>query len=205
MMKLEMNVRRHIVGEPSKFAGDDATCHGVYVVDGHVTADDNAYSVGDGFFARGGMSLNGNANVLQFSVATAPLNQATEPTLSAAFGYQNSEAIIRLDQVTFPPNARAYRHIHPGAGIRYLFCGALEIKSDHETDLKKAGDAWFEDANSPVQATAANVPETSFIRMLVLPVVYEGKPTIKLLNAEDEALPKLQTNKRFFDKLVKLA
>ncbi len=63
----------------------------------------------------------------------------------------------------------------------------------------ETGQAWFEDAYSPVKAIAAPEGVTEFIRVMVLPAEFAGKPTIKLLNPDDEAKPKLQTNYRYFD------
>ena len=203
MPKLTMTLNLHRLQGEATLKGDDRCFHGIYVLDGRVEFQAKAIIAGDAFFARGQTSLTGNAFMLQFSVS--PFAVALQPTAhicAHAFEQPTGKAVIRLDQVSFPPKARAYRHIHPGAGIRWLKSGALEIKSDHETTMMDVGSAWFEDANAPVQATAHDVAETAFIRMLVLPQKFLGKPTIKLLNPEDEDLPKRQTNTRFFDEPV---
>ena len=114
------------------------------------------------------------------------------------------KVFLRLDQINFPPGACAYRHIHPGAGIRYLTCGELEIQSDHGSESMAAGSAWFEDANSPVKAVASQTEPTAFVRAMVLPVEYFGKPTINYLDRADDNKPKLQTNTRFFDQPIDL-
>jgi len=124
--------------------------------------------------------------------------------LSNELSLDTSPAILRLDQVTFPAGARAYWHMHPGPGIRYLTCGALQLKSEHHTEIMQPGQAWFEDANSPAQATAQDADTTAFIRAMILPVEFEGKPTFKLLNPEDRDKPALQTNKRFFDQRIEV-
>ncbi len=123
-------------------------------------------------------------------------------------------AIIRLDQVTFPPNARAYWHTHPGPGIRYLTRGELALESAHDREIKQPGQAWFEGANAPAQATAQSTNQdptqdtthgtgtTMFVRAMILPMQFEGKPTFKLLHPEDRNKPALQTNKRFFDQQI---
>lgn len=88
--------------------------------------------------------------------------------------------------------------------MRYLVRGGLEIKSDHSAERMGNGNAWFEDANSPVKATASTTQSSLFIRAMVLPIEFEGKPTIKFLNPEDIDKPKVQTNHRFFDQRVTL-
>ncbi|MEH6726957.1 MAG: hypothetical protein V7703_12420, partial [Hyphomicrobiales bacterium] len=80
----------------------------------------------------------------------------------------------------------------------------LQLKSEHNTEIMQPGQAWFEDANSPAQATAQAADTTAFIRAMILPVQFEGKPTFKLLNPEDMDKPALQTNKRFFDQRIEL-
>lgn len=67
------------------------------------------------------------------------------------------------------------------------------------------GDAWFEASNSPVRATASDKEPTAFVRAMVLPLEFLGKPTITYLNAEDDDKPRLQTNTRYFDKVIDLS
>lgn len=205
MMELQMARQSVVVSGETFHCDAEACCHGIYVLHGTVTHDGTSYASCDGFFASGHILLAGDGVVLLFNLSSSGLvSSKNENVLTANFEHDEEEALVRFDQVIFPPTARAYRHIHPGPGIRHLISGRLEIKSDHDVTWMEYGSAWFEDANSPVQATAADVPETSFIRMLVLPVAYEGKPTIKLLDPADEALPKLQSNRRFFDQRIQL-
>ena len=125
-----------------------------------------------------------------------------EPLLCQAFNSNLQEAVLRLDQVDFPPGAIAYRHTHPGAGIRYLLDGGLQLESDHGKQYFQAGEAWFEDKNCPVKATAINSESSRFVRAMLLPPEYEDKPTLTLLNAEDANKPRLQTNTRHFEHRV---
>lgn len=134
--------------------------------------------------------------------------------LRCAVSLASGPVIMRLDQVTFPPHARAYWHTHPGPGIRYLTRGELTLESAHDREIKQPGQAWFEGANSPAQATAQGTNQataqdatpdsgtTMFVRAMILPVEFEGKPTFKLLHPEDRNKPALQTNKRFFDQQI---
>ncbi|HXF98562.1 MAG TPA: cupin domain-containing protein [Gaiellaceae bacterium] len=99
--------------------------------------------------------------------------------------------LARLDRVDFPPGGVAYRHVHPGPGIRYLASGELTLEREGGARAYRAGEAWFEDADDPVTATAG--PEgAAFLRLLLLPAEWAGKRTIRYLDPADEAKPKLQ-------------
>lgn len=124
--------------------------------------------------------------------------------LSSTCEWPSGECILRLDTVTFPPSAIAYRHVHAGPGTRYLVRGGLEIRADDHVDHMLPGDVWFEGSNSPVRATAIDGETSQFIRAMVLPLEFEGKPTITFLNPDDFDKPKLQTNHRFFDSRITL-
>lgn len=203
MASFEMQLNRHGVDDELVF--DDGIYHGVYVLTGTLTINQISYVRGSALFQHGHATAIGPATILHFTVAPPGIvSPSGEPILHQSFEWPGGESVLRLDRVNFPPGARAYRHIHPGPGIRTLIGGSLEIASDHETTQFEAGQAWFEEANSPVQATAAQVSDTAFIRMMVLPSAYHGKPTLRLLNAEDEARPRLQTNERFFDEMIVL-
>ncbi|CAN5186268.1 hypothetical protein BH09ACT13_BH09ACT13_16050 [soil metagenome] len=100
--------------------------------------------------------------------------------------------VMRCDRVHFPPGSVAYRHVHPGPGIRRLLFGALTIEAEVGTHTYRAGEAWFEGADYPVLATASDSEDTAFVRVLLLPRVWTGKRTIRYLDADDEARPKHQ-------------
>lgn len=120
------------------------------------------------------------------------------------FTWPTREAVLRLDQVTFPANAVAYRHIHAGAGFRYLTIGGLEIDTGQHQQLMQPGDNWFEDVNSPVKATAKDGCVSQFIRAMIIPVEFKGKTTINILDPKDAAKPTLQSNHRFIDQVIAL-
>ena len=92
----------------------------------------------------------------------------------------------------FPPGGIAYRHVHPGPGIRRLLFGELTIESGESTHTYRAGEAWFEGADFPVLATASTTEDSAFVRVLLLPREWEGKRTIRYLDPADEEKPKLQ-------------
>lgn len=99
---------------------------------------------------------------------------------------------VRCDRVDFPPGGVAYRHVHPGPGIRRLLFGELTITSDDGRRTYGSGEAWFEGADYPVLATASAIEDTAFVRVLLLPAEWAGKRTIRYLDPADEDKPKLQ-------------
>ena len=104
-----------------------------------------------------------------------------------------AEWIARLDRVDFPPGGIAYRHVHPGPGIRRILHGALTIdRGDSETHTYRTGEAWFEGADDPVLATASATEETAFVRVLLLPAEWAGRRTIRHVDPADEDRPRLQ-------------
>jgi quercetin dioxygenase-like cupin family protein len=100
--------------------------------------------------------------------------------------------LMRHDRIDFPPGGIAYRHTHPGPGIRYLLHGRLQIESGGETHDCGPGEAWFESGPKPVLATASDSEETAFVRVLLLPSEWAGKRSIRYVDPEDEDRPKLQ-------------
>jgi hypothetical protein len=100
--------------------------------------------------------------------------------------------MLRCDRVDFPPGGIAYRHVHPGPGIRRLLHGQLTIESPDGTHTYEAGESWHEGADHPVVATASSTEETAFVRVLLLPAEWVGKRTIRYLEPADEEKPKLQ-------------
>jgi hypothetical protein len=107
--------------------------------------------------------------------------------------------LVRCDRIDFPPGGIAYRHVHPGPGIRRLLFGELTIESPAGTHTYRAGDAWFEGANFPVLATASASEDTAFVRVLLLPFEWAGKRTIRYVDPADEEKPRLQRATLFLE------
>jgi hypothetical protein len=110
------------------------------------------------------------------------------------------EWIVRCDRIDFPPGGVAYRHVHPGGGIRRLLYGSLHIEASGLSRTYGPGGAWFEGPDYPVLATASTTEDTAFVRVLVLPAEWEGKRTIRYVDPADEEKPKLQRPTVFFDR-----
>lgn len=179
--------------------------HGSFQINGRTFSD------GDGGMLRQGDQLAMNAGPatswVRFDIsADRPVEGAkisdkvAIPNLAASPG-----VLLRLDQVTFPPSAVAWRHVHPGDGIRYLTQGELRIIGDDHEELETPGDPWFEAAHTPIRAEAsADHATTSFVRFSVLPKAYIGISTLVVLDLEEAKLPRQQSYHRFFDEIVQL-
>jgi quercetin dioxygenase-like cupin family protein len=101
--------------------------------------------------------------------------------------------IVRCDRVDFPPGSAAYRHVHPGPGIRRILHGELTIdRGDGSPQTYRTGESWYEGADDPVLATASATEDSAFVRVLVLPAEWAGRRTIRYVDPEDEDRPRLQ-------------
>lgn len=112
------------------------------------------------------------------------------------------EWLMRLDRVDFPPGGIAYRHTHPGPGIRCLLFGTIRIESGGETHEYGPFEPWFESGPEPVFAAASTTEPTAFVRAMLLPEEWRGKRTIRYVDPTDEDKPKLQRATVFLEQPV---
>lgn len=178
--------------------------HGVFVSAGQVDLAGQPLTEGSGAYARGDRLTATVASMILDYWVTPDASPPPNAIRSDSFDWpEGAPGFLRLDQVCFPPEAQAYRHTHPGPGIRCLIQGTLNIRSDDHSERMQPGSAWFEEADSPVTATAGP-EETAFVRAMILPIAYLGKPTLTILDPADLTRPRLQSNTRFFDQPVPL-
>ena len=148
-----------------------------------------AYDIDGNEARRGAARVNGPAIVWAVQEKPGP----NEADLEIEVGLDPGlDWLVRCDRVDFPPGGMAYRHVHPGPGIRRLLFGELTIESPEETHTYRAGEAWFEGADFPVLATASVTEDTAFVRVLLLPSDWAGKRTIRYVDPADDAKPRLQ-------------
>lgn len=102
------------------------------------------------------------------------------------------ESLLRCDRVDFPPGGVAYRHTHPGPGLRVLLKGRIRIETQGESHEYGPLEWWYETGPDPVFAAASETEDTAFVRVLVLPAEWAGKRTISYVDPADEEKPKLQ-------------
>jgi hypothetical protein len=112
--------------------------------------------------------------------------------------------LMRCDRIDFPPGGIAYRHTHPGPGIRCLLHGSIRIESGGATHEYGRFEPWFESGPEPILALASERDATAFVRVLLLPPEWEGKRTIRYVDPADEDRPKLQTARVFFDRPIRI-
>ena len=112
------------------------------------------------------------------------------------------EWLLRLDRVDFPPGGVAYRHTHPGPGIRCLLFGRIRIESCGETHEYGPFEPWFESGPQAVFAAASETEPTAFVRAMLVPREWEGRRTIRYVDPADEDKPKLQRATVFLERPV---
>ena len=113
--------------------------------------------------------------------------------------------LMRCDRVDFPPGGIAYTHVHQGPGIRMLLCGRFRVETaGHTLDLRP-GQPWFESGPDPVYAAASDSEDTSFVRVMILPVELQGRSSIRYVNPEDQAKPKTQRYTIFVDAPISIS
>jgi hypothetical protein len=158
------------------------------------------------------LSSHGAGNAVEYEFASGTslhwelLDGAPADALLAAPVELDStvEWLMRLDRVDFPPGGVAYRHMHPGPGIRYLLFGSIRIESGGEAHDYGPGEAWFESGPEPVFATASTTEPSAFVRAMLLPAEWRGKRTIRYVDPADEEKPKLQRAEVLLEQPVRL-
>jgi quercetin dioxygenase-like cupin family protein len=107
--------------------------------------------------------------------------------------------LIRCDRVDFPPGGVAYRHTHPGPGIRVLLTGRIRIDSVGESHEYGPLESWYESGPEPVFAAASEDEDTAFVRVMLVPRKLEGQRTIRYVDPSDDEKPKLQRARIYFE------
>jgi hypothetical protein len=159
------------------------------------------YDVEQGSAHFGAASVGGRALVWELDESPG----GEEALLAADVALDGStEWLMRCDRVDFPPGGVAYRHTHPGPGIRCLLHGSIEIESGGEIHAFRPFEPWFESGPEPVLAISSADEETAFVRVMLLPQVWAGKRTIRYVDPADEEKPKLQRATVFFDEPIEL-
>jgi quercetin dioxygenase-like cupin family protein len=109
------------------------------------------------------------------------------------------DRLLRCDRVDFPPGGVAYLHTHPGPGLRVLLHGRIRIETQGASHEYGPFEWWYETGRDPVFAAASETERTAFVRVLVLPVEWEGKRTISYVDPADAEKPKLQSARVFLE------
>jgi quercetin dioxygenase-like cupin family protein len=144
-------------------------------------------------------SVQGPALVWELTDGEEPLGAL----LSAEVDLDPSTTwLLRSDRVDFGPGGIAYRHTHPGPGIRYLLFGSITIDSEGEQTTYGPGEPWFERGPDPVLATTSPDEPSAFARVMLVPSELEGQRTIRYVDPADADKPKTQKAKIFLEQPV---
>ena len=103
-----------------------------------------------------------------------------------------------------PPGGVAYRHTHPGPGIRCLLRGTIRIETEGRTTTYGPLESWFESGPEPVLAEASATEQTAFVRVMVLPREWEGRRTIAYVDPADAEKPKTQRASILLERAIEL-
>jgi hypothetical protein len=112
--------------------------------------------------------------------------------------------LMRCDRVDFPRGGVAYRHTHPGPGIRCLLAGSIRIESEGRSTTYGPFEAWFERGPDPVFAAASEAEDTAFVRVMLLPTEWAGRRTIQYVDPTNADKPKTQRATVFLDEPITL-
>ena len=110
---------------------------------------------------------------------------------------------MRCDRVDFPPGGVAYRHTHPGPGIRCLLTGRIRIESARRDARATCRSSRGSRAGrSRCWPTTSESEESAFVRVMLLPREWEGRRTISYVDPADAEKPKTQRATVYFDEPI---
>jgi quercetin dioxygenase-like cupin family protein len=110
--------------------------------------------------------------------------------------------LLRHDRVDFEPGGIAYRHTHPGPGIRVLLFGAITIDSEGARTTYGPRGAWFEAGPDPVLAETSAAEPSAFARVMLVPAAFAGQRTIRYVDPADAERPRRQRATVFSERPV---
>lgn len=116
----------------------------------------------------------------------------------------SAEWLMRCDRVSFPAGGEALTHVHAAPGVRCQLTGSLRVDSQGRRVRAWPGDSWVEHGPDEVYAKASSRSPSSFVRVMIIPAAYRGRPTITYVRPEDASKPKSQTYKRYLEHAIAL-
>lgn len=178
----------------------------IYVRHGEVTINGEAYGADTAFFGTGEAELSGNSDWSQlFRWELDKPNEA--PTLMQGSNLlsnlkmvrvnmmddmkDGSEWLFRLDRITVPAGRVSDRHQHPGPGIRVLLEGTFNVQQPPEScRMVVPGEPWWESGHDTVVAWASKTMHARFLRGMVLPTEFQGRPDTAIWLSGDKKKPR---------------
>jgi len=141
------------------------------------------YDIAENVAFFGAATTTGPTLVWELTSAKPNPTPPDAKVLSAVVALDASHPwLIRCDRVDFPPGAVADWHTHPGPGIRRLLFGELTVTTGGTTTSHRRGDSWFESGPDPVHAVSSVTDASAFARVLLLPLKWAGRRTIRYLD-----------------------
>lgn len=112
--------------------------------------------------------------------------------------------LMRCDRVDMPAGSVRHLHVQAGPGIRCLQSGAFHFDCLGAARDVAPGEAWYERGPDPVFAAASKTEATHFIRVLILPRSYRGRPSSRTVNPADDLIAQPRTGEFFVDEPIDL-
>ena len=101
--------------------------------------------------------------------------------------------LMRHDRIDFPPGGIAYRHTHPGPGIRYLLLRLAPDRLRRRDPRLRAGGAMVrERPRAGARDRVRDGGDARSSASCCCPAEWAGKRTIRYVDPADEDRPKLQ-------------
>lgn len=196
--------------DPAKPLRLPAGPRALYLHDGQARIGDRPVSPDAALFTESAIEVTGHGTVWRFEVARRPPDWSVAPEDRARLLLARPLArdpsrpfVLRLDRVDFIPDADTPAHGHYGQGIRRLVGGRLLLRIGDRVERRNPGEAWFETGEEPVTARGL-MPDTAFIRALVMGPDMQGKSSFLAWTPEDATRPRNVAYRLFVDEVTRL-
>lgn len=182
----------------------------LYLHSGAATVGGDALQAGMAVFSDDAITATGSGVLWRFEVSRREPDWRLAPEdrgrLLLAHPLRRDPALpftLRLDRVTFTPGEETPKHGHFGQGIRRLLSGRLLMTIGDRVQRREAGETWFESGEEPVTARGL-VPDTAFLRAMVLEGDMKGRSSFRAWTPEDETRPRQVTYTLYLDEVTRL-
>lgn len=183
----------------------------LYVRHGEAMVGTQTLRADDALFSEDAITVSGNGTLWRFEVVHRPPDWQPAPEdrgrLLLAHPLRRDPSlpfVLRLDRVSFAPDAETPQHGHFGQGIRRLIDGRLLMTIGDRVQRRHADEAWFETGEEPVTARSL-LPDTAFIRAMVMDGDMKGQSSFRAWTPADETRPRRVVYKLYLDEVTRLA
>ena len=168
--------------------GDNGAHRIVYVHQGSATVNGTEVPADEAAYAKGALEIEAGAEgarIFRWDLVKGayekPMNVETMVRMSRDVWSidieEGSQWLYRLDRINHSAPEPADCHTHPGPGIRALLSGVFVIQQTSENGGgEEPGDPWWETGPETVISTPMSPGGVQFLRGMILPVEYEGRP-----------------------------